>query len=238
MSETASAEPLVLLFDVDGTLVRTGGAGRRALRRAFEALHGSAEGALAVDVRGNTDPRIFGEALSRLGIEPSHAAVSAVLDAYLEALADEVAASDAYEVLPAVPELLEACASRPRTALGLGTGNVARGADIKLARGGLARHFAFGGYGCDSGDRPTLVRRGAERGASRLGEPLEACRVVVLGDTPRDVDAARAIGAEVVAVATGGHALDELEAHSPTLAVATLADPRVAELLGVSAFLR
>lgn len=225
-------KPTVVLFDVDGTLVRTGGAGSRALRRAFGEVHGAPDAPRAIDVRGNTDGRIVADALALIGIEPTEAAIDHVLDAYLVALADEVAASPGYEVLAGVREILESLDGRDGYAIGLGTGNVMRGAAIKLARGGLDRYFDFGGYGCDSAHRPSLVRAGAERGARKLGVDLGACRVVVLGDTPRDIDAARAIGADVVAVATGGHPLDELAGHGPDLAVESLSDARVRALLG------
>lgn len=231
MAET----PLVLLFDVDGTLVRTGGAGRRAMRTAFESLHGDAERALSVDVRGNTDGRIFMEGLEAMGVKPTPDNVSAVLDAYLDALVDEVARSPGFEVLAGVRPLLDSLGRHLDAAVGLGTGNVRRGAQIKLARGNLGRHFGFGGFGCDSHDRPTLLAVGAERGAERLGRERSDCRVVVLGDTPRDILAARAIGAEVVAVATGGHSMDELADERPTLLVETLEDRRIYELLGISA---
>lgn len=230
-----SARPLVLLFDVDGTLVRTGGAGRRAMQRAFDQLHGESERALSVDVRGNTDGRIFAEGLAAIGVDPTPENLTAVLEAYLDALVGEVARSPGFEVLPGVRPLLEAAGRAPDAAVGLGTGNVRRGAQIKLARGNLGRHFPFGGFGCDSHDRPTLLGIGAERGAAHLGRSTTECRVVILGDTPRDVHGARAIGADVIAVATGGHTLEELRAEEPTLLVETLEDPRIFELLGLSA---
>jgi len=220
-------KPTVVLFDVDGTLVRTGGAGTRALRRAFASVHDAPDAPGAIDVRGNTDGSIVADALASIGVEPTEPAVDAILDAYLEALADEVANSPGYEVLAGVREILESLDGTDGFAIGLGTGNVMRGAAIKLARGGLDRFFDFGGYGCDSSHRPSLVRAGAERGASMLGVGLDACRVVVIGDTPKDIHAAREIGADVVAVATGGHSLDELLAFEPTLAVETLEDERV-----------
>lgn len=225
--------PTVLLFDVDGTLVRTGGAGTRALRAAFDRVHGAPDAASSVDVRGNTDGSIVASALEGLGIDPCAISVGRVLDAYLEALAGEVASSPAYQVLPGAETLLRELATSTSHALGLGTGNHVRGAGIKLARGGLARFFEFGGYGSDSHHRPTLIRIGAERGAERFRKPMEACRVVVLGDTPHDVSAARAIGADVIAVATGGHSIDDLRACEPTLAVESLEDPRVHALLTI-----
>lgn len=214
----------VLLFDVDGTLVRTGGAGSRALRRAFLDVHGDADAVARVDVRGNTDGSIVKEALRALGEPPSEAAVERVLARYLEALEEEVASSPGYEVLPGVDACLRALHGLPGFAVGLGTGNVARGARVKLARGGLDRYFGFGGYGCDSEHRPTLVRRGADRGIAALAPLSAAPRVVVIGDTPRDVHAARENGFDVLAVATGGHPLDELHETGADRVVASLED--------------
>jgi hypothetical protein len=95
--------------------------------------------------------------------------------------------------------------ARPDMALGLGTGNIRKGAEIKLGCVGIFHRFSFGGFGDDSIDRPTLLMAGARRGADKLGLPIEDCRIVVIGDTPRDVSAAKAIGAESIAVATGMH---------------------------------
>src|SRR6185436_15306118 len=122
-------------------------------------------------------------------------------------------------------------AGRDGIAIGLGTGNLRRGAELKLERAGLAQHFTFGGFGCDHEDRPAIVRIGAERGAALLGTTLDACRVVVIGDTPRDVEAARAIGADSLAVATGGIPPDELSAAGATWALPDLAQPGVVNVL-------
>jgi phosphoglycolate phosphatase-like HAD superfamily hydrolase len=125
-------------------------------------------------------------------------------------------------VLPGVPEILARLKERGGCAVGLGTGNIRRGAEIKLARGGLHQHFAFGGFGCDHEDRAELLRIGAERGAARLGRPRAACRVVVSGDTVRDVQAALAIGAACIGVGTGGIALAELLQAGATAVCADL----------------
>jgi phosphoglycolate phosphatase-like HAD superfamily hydrolase len=195
--------PTVLLFDIDGTLVTTGGAGRRALLRAFERLHARTD---ACDFRfdGMTDRAIVRQGLLSLGApcEPPH--IDAVLDAYLEALAQEVRAVEvsAYRLHAGMAEAVEAGHARG-CAVGLGTGNVREGARIKLERLGIYERFPFGGFGCDHEDRTELIRVGAERGASQLGVPREECRVVVIGDTPKDVHAAHGIGATCLAVTTG-----------------------------------
>jgi phosphoglycolate phosphatase-like HAD superfamily hydrolase len=117
--------------------------------------------------------------------------------------------------------------------VGLGTGNLRDGARLKLSRVGLHERFAFGGFGSDHEARDALLRVGAERGAGTLRAPLSACRVVVIGDTPRDVAAAQAIGAECLAVATGPFSVDALAACGPTHCFRDLAeDGAVAALLG------
>jgi len=151
-----------------------------------------------------TDRAIIRGGLERLGLASDDAAIDAICATYLAALADEMPHSEGFAVCPGVPGLLDTLAGREGVAVGLGTGNLREGARIKLEHARLDHHFAFGGFGCDHEHRPAIVRVGAERGAARLGMPLASCRVVVIGDTPRDVEAACAIGAESVAVETSG----------------------------------
>lgn len=205
----------VFLFDIDGTLVLTGGAGRKAMEGAFLDMYGAAgPPALKFHFGGMTDRGIVRLAVRAIEgqTDPDARAIDAVLDAYVTRLADEVKKSDSYRVLPGVPEVLAKLRTHDatRVAIGLGTGNVKRGAYTKLARGALHDAFAFGGFGCDHEDRGELLRVGATRGATALGVPLAECRVVVIGDTPKDVAAAHAIGAECIGVGTGGFAISEL----------------------------
>ena len=225
--------PTVLLFDIDGTLLHAGGAGRRAITRVFAKRHG--EGALFDDVRfhGMTDRAIVRGGLARAGLPCDEAAIDALCAAYLDALAEEVPRSAGFRVHPGVTVLLDALAGRDAVAVGLGTGNLREGARIKLEHARLHHHFPFGGFGCDHEDRATLVGVGARRGAAHLGVPLEECRVVVIGDTPHDVAAARAIGAAAVTVETGGCTAEDLSAAGATRVFPTLAAPGVcAALLG------
>jgi phosphoglycolate phosphatase len=202
--------PTVLLFDIDGTLLLTGGAGRRAFERAFAELTGRADAVQGFSFAGMTDRAIARAGLEALGRPPDATLMEALIVRYLIGLDDELARSHAYTVMPGVERVLPALVGRKGVALGLGTGNVRRGAEAKLRRAALWEHFGFGGFGCDAERRDELLRVGAARGAAELGLPVSACRVVVIGDTTRDVAAALAIGAECVGVETGGVAAAEL----------------------------
>jgi phosphoglycolate phosphatase-like HAD superfamily hydrolase len=172
-----------------------------------------------------TDRGIVRRALERIPLAADEATIDAICADYLVALADEVPRATGFTLYPGVRELLAALAGRDGVAVGLGTGNLREGARMKLAHASLDEHFAFGGFGSDHEDRATIVSIGAERGAARLGLPVARCRVVVIGDTPHDVAAARAIGAESLAVETSGYAGDELRAAGATWAVSDFADP-------------
>ena len=224
------AGPNVILFDIDGTLISAHGAGRRAFERAVGDFLGS-EIRLEFSFAGGTDRGIAREALTSLGEVPAEEAIDGILAMYVEYLEVALRASTEFTVFSGVVELLDQLYKRRDIALGLGTGNVEVGARIKLSRGGLNDYFFFGGFGCDAEDRAELIRTGATRGATRLGVALEECRVLIIGDTPRDVAAARAIGADSLAVATGFPSQAELKACNPTYCVADLRDGLVRELL-------
>jgi phosphoglycolate phosphatase-like HAD superfamily hydrolase len=199
----------------------------------FEERYG--RGAVFEDMRfhGMTDRAIVRRGLERSDLPCDEPIIDDLCAAYLGALADEVPRSPAFRLYPGVVDLLEALADRAGIAVGLGTGNLREGARLKLEHARLYHHFRFGGFGCDHEDRATLIRIGATRGAAQLGAGLEACRVVVIGDTPSDVAAASAIGAESVTVATSGFATDALLAAGATRAFPTLAAPGVlAAVLG------
>jgi phosphoglycolate phosphatase-like HAD superfamily hydrolase len=197
--------PNVLLFDIDGTLVTTGGAGRRAIARAFEKLHGRLDACDSFSLSGMTDRAIVRKALTIIGAEASPQAIDALIECYLSLLHEEVArtADRDYFVHAGMREAVAESRARKGFAVGLGTGNVRQGARVKLERVGIYDQFAFGGFGCDHEDRVELIRHGARCGAQLLGVPLEECRVVVIGDTPKDVAAAKGIGAVCIGVGTG-----------------------------------
>ena len=223
--------PTILLFDVDGTLLSAAGAGRRALERAFEAHCDTATPLRDVRFNGMTDPAIVRAGLERLGRSVETTLVAAILDDYVPLLADELSHADGFQVFPGVTGLLDALADDDRVAVGLGTGNLRAGARLKLAHAGLERYFTFGGFGCDHEQRAELLRIGAARGASLVGCAVDGCRVVVIGDTPYDVTAAREIGAVSIGVGTGGCERDRMRAAGATWVFDDLAAPGVLDAI-------
>lgn len=216
----------LVLFDIDGTLLLSGGAGLRALDRAFEALHGARAASKGIRFAGRTDPAIVHDIfVERLGREPLAAEMAALLDAYVPLLEEEVAASERFVVMPGAAGLLDALSPRDDLLIGLVTGNVESAARIKLARAGLVHHFRYGGFGSDSPDRLELTRLGIARGARLAGElSRDVSGVFVIGDTEADVHAGRSAGAFTVAVATGGVTFEALASESPDLVLRDLAD--------------
>jgi len=215
----------LILFDLDGTLVNTGGAGLRAFDRAMAIEFDPAMNLNVLSPAGMTDPAIFREIfLGNQGRLPTEDEENRLFHRYIEFLDEEVNKSVGFRVLPGVRELLDELARRDEFLLGLGTGNLEKGAQIKLERPGLDHYFLYGGYGSDSVDRPGLLAKAVERGAELAGGASSVDAVVVVGDTPRDVAAGKAIGALTLAVASGPHELDDLSTTGADLVVADLTD--------------
>lgn len=227
----------LVLWDIDGTILRGGGVGRRSMEAAFrEVLEGEGVEATAVDLggvafHGNTDPAIIAAGLELLGADAHPERVVAIGDAYLRILTHQVAAYRPFERLPGVLETIDELAAIGAHQ-GLGTGNLETAAWLKVDAVGLAGRFTYGGFGSDARERAELLRIGRDRGAAQIGVATSQCRVIVIGDTLRDILAARAIGAEVVAVATGGEAHDALAEAGPDWLVASLVELDVARALG------
>jgi len=205
-----SDSPRAVLFDIDGTLLVTGGAGGVAWQRAFEELHGIEADVAEHTDAGMTDPEIvkivFREVVGREGSGEERAKA---IGAYLKHLPDAVAESDGYRVMPGVEELLPQLIQRG-VLLGLVTGNVEAAAHIKLARGRLNRFFSFGGYGSDSPDRTEVTKSALRRAELVSGGGLAGGAAISVGDTPRDVTAGHGAGIEVVGVATGSYSVKQL----------------------------
>jgi phosphoglycolate phosphatase-like HAD superfamily hydrolase len=210
----------LVLWDIDGTLVRTAGAGRRAIDRAFLELHGWASATEGVRMDGRTDPWIVDEVFRARKCEAPNRdeAKRAILGRYLEHLGGElepVPPGQLFGPLPGIVRALEELAARDDARQGLLTGNIAPGARKKLERFDLWRFFPFGAWGDDAPQRPALLPVALER-ARELGHRFEPGEAVVIGDTPRDIEVGRVHGARTIAVATGGgFRVDELAAHEP-----------------------
>jgi phosphoglycolate phosphatase len=197
---------MLYLFDIDGTILLTGGAGSRALNAVFEDRYGVHGAMDAINAGGKTDPLIIGEIFaSHLGRAPSAAEIDEILAAYVPLLRAELPRSQAFRTMPAVHEALAFLDQQPGIQLALATGNVKEGARAKLEHIDLWHRFTCGGFGCDSADRARLVAVAIERACAVAGAPYDCAQVVVVGDTPHDVAAARACGVKVVAVATGSY---------------------------------
>lgn len=216
----------LVLFDIDGTLLLTGGAGKRAMDRAFEDVFGIADAFAAVPMGGRTDRFLIERALANWRLTATPTALDGFRRRYLEHLAEGIhdVGHGRRGVMPGVGALLDALDARPDVQVALLTGNYLEGARIKLAHFGLWDRFAWGTFGDDHAERDDLARA-AVAAAGRHGVDLaDPTAAVIVGDTPFDIACARAAGTRVVAVATGGHGLDELRALGPDAAVEDLAD--------------
>jgi phosphoglycolate phosphatase len=215
---------IVALFDIDGTLIITGGAGAAAWRLAFEELYGIPADIGKFTDTGMTDPDVGHRTFAAvLGREPSRAELNKVMERRLHHLYQTVADSDDYRVLEGVEELLTRMLEEGYL-LGLVTGNVEAAAHIKLHRARLNRYFSFGGYGSDSTDRGELTMMALRRAAVVSGGSVAPDQAFVVGDTPHDVTAAHAAGVPCVGVASHHYSADELRAGGADWVIDSLAD--------------
>jgi phosphoglycolate phosphatase len=219
--------PRILLFDIDGTLVTTGGAGAVAWKRAFDELYGIPADIGEFTDAGMTDPDVGAKTFEAvLHREPTPRELAQLIQRRLEHLPEAIAGSEGYRVLPGVPERLRQL-SRDGHLLGLITGNGDGAAFVKLTRGDLSRWFSFGAYATAGVDRAGIVRRAVERGEAMLGCDVPNQDIFVIGDTPLDISAAHAVDCAAIGVATGhfdaaalreagaDHVLETLEEELP-----------------------
>jgi len=215
----------ILLFDIDGTLVRTGGAGKTAMETGLREEFGIDEIRDVVPYSGRTDRAIGRDLLAVHGIDASPANQVRLQEAYLSRLPAALR-MHAGNVCPGIAELLMHLHPRPGVVLGLLTGNVRSGAKHKLGHYGLWDYFACGGFGDEHFERDDVARMAVAEVRAHLGRDFDTGDVWVIGDTPLDVQCARAVGAKVVAVATGWHPIEELTEHKPDYVLGDLSDAR------------
>jgi phosphoglycolate phosphatase len=214
----------LILFDIDSTLVDTGGAGARSWAWAFERLFDRRIDIAEHSTAGMTDPAIARETFAQVMERDATAdELVRLMASYQSVLPDYVASSPGYRVLAGVQELLERLTDAGAL-LGLTTGGLEAVAHAKLGRGCLNHFFLVGGYGSDSEDRVALTRVAVERGERMLDAPLDLSDVFVVGDTPLDIAAAEGVGAVSVGVASGRYGVDELIAAGADHVLASLAD--------------
>jgi phosphoglycolate phosphatase-like HAD superfamily hydrolase len=216
----------LVLFDIDGTLMGAAGAGRRALKRALEEVYGPLTHLEDWVFAGKTDPQIIHELLTHAGEAPEAIAsrLPTLLDTYLQYLPADMDATTAAHLKPGIPPLLEALAGRPGVVLGLLTGNLERGARVKLARFGIEHYFKLGAYGSDSAIRRELPPIAVERALGLTGRRFSGKEIVIIGDTEHDILCGEALGVRAIGVATGQYSLDELQPYGADHLFEDLAD--------------
>ena len=216
----------LVLFDLDGTLLWTDGAGRRAIHRAMVETLGTAGPIEGFRFDGRTDGEIVMRLAEGAGLAPTAVVVDRVLERYVALLEDELAQpTQRTRVYPGVLELLAALDERADCVSGLLTGNVRPGARLKLASGGLdIARFRIGAFGSDSAHRPDLPAVAQRRAREELGLDLAGGDVVIVGDTPADVTCGRGIGARAIGVATGSYRVDALMSAGAHAAFEDLSD--------------
>jgi len=222
----------LILFDIDGTLIHTAGAGVRAFASAFDQEFNIPSGTERINFSGRTDTSLVREFFEMNGVETSELNFQRFFHAYLRCLESGMRECQG-NVCAGMVRFLSDLKSLPQPpTIGLLTGNIQRGAQIKLSRFGLWDHFAFGGFADDSEDRNHIAAAAYERGCARLNRKLDGNEVVVVGDTPLDIRCGRAIGAKVLAVATGTFTQEALVPHGADWTVADMTQVTAREVIG------
>ena len=202
------------LFDIDGTLITSGGAGEASLKEAVRKYCGRDADFSAVTIAGNTDTAIARQLLATVGSEVTEASIMGLLDCYLACLAKSL---QQYQggLLPGIVSLLDKLQLRSDCVLALLTGNLAAGAQLKLSHYGLWHYFEFGAFADDHHERNQLGPVAMTRALQAHGESFSPDRIYIIGDTPRDIECGKTFGAVTVAVATGHYSSEELASHQP-----------------------
>ncbi len=221
---TASYMRLVL-FDIDGTLLSTGRAGAEALLRALAETYGTTGPHDRWSFGGKTDPQIVWELMTAAGVAEDvvEAHYDTVIGRYLSHLEATIDPARV-RLKPGIPPLLEALAGHPEIVLGLLTGNVVAGAELKLRSAGIWSYFVLGAYGSDHRHRDQLPPIAKKRAEALTGRSFSGKDIVIIGDTPSDVACGRALGVKAIAVATGTYQVSELDTHDPDYCFPDLSD--------------
>ena len=217
----------VVLFDIDGTLLSSSRAGMAALDLAMMDLHGIADSMAGISLAGRTDRSIVRDLTRAHQVGEGPQVEDAILEGYLSHLPAQLRHKQEQglaSLLPGIVPILDILAKTPGVAVGLLTGNIRRGAAVKLGHFGIGDRFGFGGFGDHHFDRDEVAREAWNEVTNRFGADLPPGNVLVIGDTPLDVQCARAIGAKVLAVATGIHTQEQLSACRPDFCMADLGD--------------
>jgi phosphoglycolate phosphatase len=229
---TKARKKRLLLFDIDGTLIHSGGAGIHALMLAFRERFGIDDDLHDIEIAGMTDSGIVLSILNKHKIPATNENVSAFLDSYVHFLSLELPRRKG-KLLPGVLELLERLKTRPHVVLALLTGNVSRGARLKLEHYGVWHFFEFGAFADDHRDRNELGRFARARAKEKHEQEFAASEIDVIGDTPRDIACGKALGARTIAVATGRWQRHELANHEPDFVIDDLSNvERIMDTLG------
>jgi phosphoglycolate phosphatase len=204
----------LLLFDIDGTLIHSAGAGVESLRLALNERFRIDDDLTDIEIAGRTDSGIVMSILNKHRIPATNENIASFLDSYVHFLSQELPRR-AGQILPGVLELLKKLKTRPHLILALLTGNVSRGARLKLEHHGVWHFFEFGAFADDHHDRNQLGSFAQARAREKHGAEFQADQIDVIGDTPRDIECGKAFGARTVAIATGSWPRQELAAHQP-----------------------
>jgi phosphoglycolate phosphatase-like HAD superfamily hydrolase len=222
----------LLLFDIDGTLIHSGGAGVEALKSALKERFGIDDDLHDIEFAGMTDSGIVVSILNKHKIAATNENVAAFLDSYVHFLPHELPRRKG-KLLPGVLELLQKLKTREHVVLALLTGNVSRGAQLKLAHYGVWHFFEFGAFADDHHDRNQLGAFARARAKEKHGREFSAEQIDVIGDTPRDIACGKALGARTIAVATGTWSREKLAQYGPDILIDDLSHvDRLIDTLG------
>ena len=212
----------LLLFDIDGTLIHSGGAGSRALDRSFKTQCNLSNISSQIRLDGMTDRAIVRSLINHNqnkikldGKKNIENLIDKILNLYLSFLKEEVKNSPNYKILPGISKTVSFFSNHPDVYLGLATGNIKKGAEIKLSKGNLFHYFSFGGFGCDAEIRSEIVRKAINRGKEMASYHFSNDDVFVIGDTHHDIQAGQELGVKTVAVATGSYSQEALAKYKP-----------------------